>query len=86
MRRAQGCKKVGEERSPKMDPEKGERGAGWLGGWVKPIFFIFISVFNHSAWDDDEESVLRSRGISFLWLVKGRRERKGRKILHKLRS
>ena len=81
MRRAQGCKKVGEERSPKMDPEKGGGGV-----WVKPIFFIFISVFNHSAWDDDEERVLRSRGISFLWLVKGRRETKGRKILHKLRS
>ena len=85
MRRAQGCKKVGEERSPKMDPEKGGEG-GRVVGWVKPIFFIFISVSNHSAWDDDEERVLRSRGISFLWLVKGRRERKGRKILHKLRS
>ena len=34
MRRAQGCKKVGEERSPKMDPEKGGEGGrvvGWLG-------------------------------------------------------
>ena len=41
MRRAQGCKKVGEERSPKMDPEKGGRGAGWLGGSNQYFSFLF---------------------------------------------
>ena len=42
MRRAQGCKKVGEERSPKMDPEKGERGqGGWMGGSNQYFSFLF---------------------------------------------
>ena len=42
MRRAQGCKKVGEERSPKMDPEKGERGqGGWVVGSNQYFSFLF---------------------------------------------
>ena len=38
MRRAQGCKKVGEERSPKMDPEKGGEG---MGGTNQYFSFLF---------------------------------------------